>query len=81
MISNLEISLNTLVDWRSFCSEVADPSFSEQKPIGGVGVEIEIDETFRDVNHIIKNSLKMPGSRGRIGPGGGPKGATPPGRN
>ena len=36
-----------------------------------------------------KNSLKMPGSRGRIGPGGvkgqrpceGPKAATPPGRN
>ena len=44
---------------------------------------------FRDLNGIIKNSLKMPGSRGRIGPGGikgqspcgGPKGATPPGRN
>ena len=43
----------------------------------------------RDVNGIIKDSLKMPGSRGRIGPGrvkgqrpcGGPKGATPPGRN
>ena len=37
----------------------------------------------RDVNGIIKNSLKMPGSRGHIGPGGvkgqspcgGPKGA------
>ena len=25
---------------------------------------------IRDVNGIIKNSLKMPGSRGRIGPGG-----------
>ena len=44
---------------------------------------------IRDVNVIIENSLKMPGSRGRIGPGGvkgqrpcgGPKGATPPGRN
>ena len=43
----------------------------------------------RDVNGIIKSSLKMPGSRGCIGPGGvkgqrpcgGPKGATPPGRN
>ena len=38
---------------------------------------------YRDVNGIIKNSLKIPGSRGRIGPGGvkrqcpcgGPKGA------
>ena len=38
----------------------------------------------RDVNGIIKNSLKMPGSRGRIDPGGvkgqhpcgGSKGAT-----
>ena len=36
---------------------------------------------YRDVNGIIKNSLKMPGSRGRISPGGGPKGAKPPGRN
>ena len=25
---------------------------------------------IRDVNGIIKDSLKMPGSRGRIGPGG-----------
>ena len=40
---------------------------------------------LRDVNGIIKNSLKMPGSRGRTGPGGvmgqrpcgGPKGASP----
>ena len=39
---------------------------------------------YWDVNGIIKNSLKMPGSRGRIGPSGvkgqrpcgGPKGAT-----
>ena len=44
---------------------------------------------IRDVNGIIKNSLKMPGSRSPIGPGGvkgqrpcgGPKGAMPPGRN
>ena len=43
----------------------------------------------RDVHGIIKNSLKMPWSRGRMGPGGvkgqrpcgGPTGATPPGRN
>ena len=42
----------------------------------------------RDANGIIKNSLRMPGSRGRIGPGevkgqrpcGGPKGAKPPER-
>ena len=27
----------------------------------------------RDLNGIIKNSLKMPGSRGGIGPAGGPK--------
>ena len=45
---------------------------------------------YRDVNGIIKNSLKMPGSRGRIGTGGvkgqrpcgGPtQGATALGRN
>ena len=44
---------------------------------------------IRDVNGIIKNSLKMRGSRGCIGPGGvkgqhprgGPKGATLSGRN
>ena len=44
---------------------------------------------YRVVIGIIKNSLKMPGSRGHIGPGGvkgqrpcgGPKGALPPGRN
>ena len=43
------------------------------------------NNSLRDVNGIIKNSLKIPGSRGRIGPGGvkgqhpcgGPKGATP----
>ena len=43
----------------------------------------------RDANGIIKNSLKMAGSRGRIGPGqvkgqcpcGGLKGATPPGQH
>ena len=37
----------------------------------------------RDVNGNIKNSLKMPGPGGVKGqrPCGGPKGATPPGRN
>ena len=52
-------------------------------------IHTDYDINYRDVNRIIKNSLKMPGSRGRIGPGGvkgqrpcgGPKGARPPGRN
>ena len=45
-ITNLEILANTSVDWRSFCSEVTDAWFSDQKLIGGVGVEVEIDETL-----------------------------------
>ena len=46
VISNSEISPNTSVDWRSFCSEVTNAWFSDQKPISGVGVEVEIDETL-----------------------------------
>ena len=44
--SNLEISMPTSVDWRSFCSEVTEAWFKNQDPIGGEGVEVEIDETL-----------------------------------
>ena len=41
-----DISLNTSIDWRSFCSEVTLAWLEEQEPIGGVGKQVEIDETF-----------------------------------
>lgn len=43
---NLDISLTTSVDWRSFCSEITDAWIRNQTPIGGVGVQVEIDETL-----------------------------------
>ena len=46
VIKCLKITRATSVDWRSFCSEVTDKWFSEQEAIGGVGVEVEIDETL-----------------------------------
>ena len=45
MLECLNISLRTLVDWRSFCSEVTDTWFNNQDSIGGEGVEVEIDKT------------------------------------
>ena len=64
----------SLISEKKGCASL--PSFSCPQP----------SQIFRDVNGIIKNSLKMPGSRGRIGPGGvkgqrpngGPKEATSP---
>ena len=43
---NLGISMKTSVDWRSFCSEVAEQWFKNQESIGGSGLEVEIDETL-----------------------------------
>ncbi|GFS21273.1 hypothetical protein ElyMa_003334700 [Elysia marginata] len=34
----LGLSPNTVCDWRSFCSEVTEQWFSNQDPVGGVGV-------------------------------------------
>ena len=45
MLSCLNISSKTSVDWRSFCSEVCSDWFLNQEQIGGEGVEVEIDET------------------------------------
>ena len=45
MLSYLNISSKTSVDWRSFCSEVCYNWFLNQEQIGGEGVEVEIDET------------------------------------
>ena len=45
LIEELEISSKTSVDWRSFCSEVCEKWFYDQKPIGGPGKKVEIDET------------------------------------
>ncbi|GFR75005.1 hypothetical protein ElyMa_000444600 [Elysia marginata] len=42
----LGLSPNTVCDWRSFCSEVTEQWFSNQDPIGGVGVEVKVDETL-----------------------------------
>ena len=46
VITGLQISSRTSVDWRSFCSEVTDFWFTEQESIGGPGVVVEIDETL-----------------------------------
>ena len=46
VLDNLCISSKTSVDWCSFCSEVTDSWFRDQKAIGGEGIEIEIDETL-----------------------------------
>ena len=42
----LGLSLVTSVDWRSFCSEVAENWLSNQNTIGGPGIVVEIDETL-----------------------------------
>ncbi|RUS71462.1 hypothetical protein EGW08_020777 [Elysia chlorotica] len=42
----LGLSKHTVVDWRSFCSEVTDEWYRQQAPIGGPGVVVEIDETL-----------------------------------
>lgn len=44
--SCLGLSKRTIVDWRSFCSEVTEKWLSKQEPIGGEGVVVEIDETL-----------------------------------
>ena len=46
VIDNLCNSSKTSVDWRSFCSEVTDSWFRDQKVIGGERIEVEIDETL-----------------------------------
>ena len=38
VIDSLEISPNTSVDWRSFCSEIAEYCFENQEQIGGDGI-------------------------------------------
>ena len=46
ILSCLKFSIKTSVDWRSFCSEVTDRWLTNQEPIGGDGVRVEIDETY-----------------------------------
>ena len=45
VLNSLELSPNTSVDWRSFCSEITEYAFDNQQPIGGPGVIVEIDES------------------------------------
>ncbi|CAI6358935.1 unnamed protein product [Macrosiphum euphorbiae] len=45
-MSELEISRHTIVDWSNFCREVMyDGLVAHKVKIGGVGVEVEIDES------------------------------------
>ena len=44
--ANLGITIKSSVDWRSFCSEVTEHWFRNQKPIGGQGIAVEVDETL-----------------------------------
>ena len=46
VLRNVQISLETSVDWRSFCSEVCEHWFNNQEAIGGDSVVVEIDETL-----------------------------------
>jgi len=46
VMESLHLSSATSVDWRSFCCEVTDYWFANQEAIGGVGIEVEIDETL-----------------------------------
>jgi hypothetical protein len=41
----LQISLHTLVDWKSFCREVCINSLITDKPLGGIDSIVEIDES------------------------------------
>ena len=43
---NLEMNSEACVDWRSYCSEVTLHWFSQQRPIGGDNIIVEIDETL-----------------------------------
>lgn len=43
---NLYMSDKTVVDWKSFCSEVCENWLDNQDAIGGEGVVVEIDETL-----------------------------------
>lgn len=46
IMENLNISLTTSIDWRSFCSEVCIHWLdNNQEQIGGPGISVEIDET------------------------------------
>ena len=56
MLECLNIFSKTLVDWRSFCSEVTNTWFNSQDFIGGKGVEVEINETV-----IVRRQIFLPG--------------------
>ena len=56
-VRNLRISKPTSVDWRSFCAEVCEKWVGEDRPIGGPGVVVEIDET-----HFVKRKF----NKGRV---------------
>ena len=43
---NLGIGAEASVNWRSYCSEVAENWYNRQDPIGGEGIVVEIDETL-----------------------------------
>ncbi|XP_076066108.1 uncharacterized protein LOC143039752 [Oratosquilla oratoria] len=46
VIKILNFAPTTSVDWRSFCAEVTERWLENQEPIGGEGIEVEIDETL-----------------------------------
>ena len=46
VLRNVQITLETSVDWRSYCSEVCEHWFNNQEAIGGNGCIVEIDETL-----------------------------------
>lgn len=45
-LENLDLSSHSLVDLRALCSEVALSWLEHQEPIGGPGIEVEIDKTL-----------------------------------
>lgn len=51
-IEELNFTERTCVDWRSFCSEVTQYWFKNQKLIGGEGVTVEIERRYRSYRSV-----------------------------
>lgn len=45
IFENLRWAERTSLDWRSFCSEITAHWLSDQDPIGGEDIVVEIDES------------------------------------
>ncbi|XP_068210958.1 uncharacterized protein [Palaemon carinicauda] len=46
LMENLGLSPNTIIEYKSLCSEVTEYVMDNQEPIGGPGITVEIDESL-----------------------------------